>query len=297
MQSGITPFTKLEELTFSSLPKLESIYWSPLPFPVLRRLNIVVCPNLKRLPLNATSVPQIGKFRITMYPREQEADLTWEDEDTKNRFLPLLRSGKSLLFPSSYFYLLSLFIFSHRCIKHAVLLVGLRNEICCASLKGSTIVTNVCFIFSSLLASGIAILETWSGLVTGLKEESKLLLLLRFLCFCSVLCCFSFGLYYWFYFAVLFCIVLYFFFLFSFFLHCVVLFTWIIFSIIPLYYLKQIATFSVFILHIYLHMVLGKKMVLRLWFLLPSCGLWFWILIPPRPVKTLKHTSNTYNRF
>ncbi|KAF2538004.1 hypothetical protein F2Q68_00019732 [Brassica cretica] len=91
--TGITPFTKLEELTFSSLPKLESIYWSPLPFPVLRRLNIVVCPNLKRLPLNATSVPQIGKFRITMYPREQEADLTWEDEDTKNRFLPLLRSA------------------------------------------------------------------------------------------------------------------------------------------------------------------------------------------------------------
>lgn len=85
--TGITPFEKLEELIFSTVPTLKSIYWKPLPSPLLRRLIIAACPNLKKLPFNATSVPHI------MQPPGQETDLEWEDEDTKNRFSPLLTSG------------------------------------------------------------------------------------------------------------------------------------------------------------------------------------------------------------
>lgn len=91
--TGFTPFEKLEELNFSTVPTLKSIYWKPLPFPLLRRLIIAACPNLKKLPFNATSVPRIGQLRIVMQPPEQETELEWEDEDTKNRFLPVLTSA------------------------------------------------------------------------------------------------------------------------------------------------------------------------------------------------------------
>ncbi|AAC13910.1 T1F9.20 [Arabidopsis thaliana] len=82
--TSITPFLKLERLILCYLPKLESIYWSPLPFPLLLNIDVEECPKLRKLPLNATSAPKVEEFRILMYPPELE----WEDEDTKNRFLP-----------------------------------------------------------------------------------------------------------------------------------------------------------------------------------------------------------------
>ncbi|EOA33295.1 hypothetical protein CARUB_v10019813mg [Capsella rubella] len=85
--TGMIPFLKLESLRLNRLPKLESIYWSPLPFPFLRELTAQNCPKLRKLPLNATSVPQVEEFVIYMDPREQGNGLEWEDEDTKNRFL------------------------------------------------------------------------------------------------------------------------------------------------------------------------------------------------------------------
>ncbi|XP_010430142.1 PREDICTED: probable disease resistance protein At1g61310 isoform X1 [Camelina sativa] len=80
----ITPFLKLEFLWLENLPKLESIYWSPLPFPFLMRIYVSKCPKLRKLPLNATSIPRLDEFAIFTV----ETDLEWEDEDTKNRFLP-----------------------------------------------------------------------------------------------------------------------------------------------------------------------------------------------------------------
>ncbi|KAL1210791.1 putative disease resistance protein [Cardamine amara subsp. amara] len=91
--TGITPFQKLEILELERLPKLESIYWSPRPFPFLKHIEIGDCPKLRKLPLNATSVPQLEKFEISMIPEEQKTELEWENEDTKNRFLPLIRRG------------------------------------------------------------------------------------------------------------------------------------------------------------------------------------------------------------
>lgn len=88
--TGLSPFEKLEELYLRTLPRLESIYWSPLPFPLLRRIDIRNCPKLRKLPLKATSVSRIEKLSISIDPREQHTELEWEDEDTKNRFLPLI---------------------------------------------------------------------------------------------------------------------------------------------------------------------------------------------------------------
>uniref|UniRef100_A0A1J3JS90 Putative disease resistance protein n=1 Tax=Noccaea caerulescens TaxID=107243 RepID=A0A1J3JS90_NOCCA len=85
----ITPFQKLKMLLFYNLPKLESIYWRPLPFSLLGEITAVNCPKLRKLPFNATSAPRLSEFSIRMGPPEQITDLEWEDEDTKNRFLPL----------------------------------------------------------------------------------------------------------------------------------------------------------------------------------------------------------------
>ncbi|CAH8256274.1 unnamed protein product [Arabidopsis lyrata] len=87
--TGITPFQKLEFFSVEKLPKLESIYWSPLPFPLLKHIFAYCCPKLRKLPLNATSVPLVDEFKIEM--DSQETELEWEDEDTKNRFLPSIK--------------------------------------------------------------------------------------------------------------------------------------------------------------------------------------------------------------
>ncbi|ESQ29326.1 hypothetical protein EUTSA_v10023301mg [Eutrema salsugineum] len=89
--TGTTPFQKLEHLVLRNLPELESIYWSPLPFPSLRHIGVYDCPKLRKLPFDATSVPRLGGFKINMYPREQKTELEWENEDTKHRFLPFIR--------------------------------------------------------------------------------------------------------------------------------------------------------------------------------------------------------------
>ncbi|XP_019083631.1 PREDICTED: probable disease resistance protein At1g61190 isoform X1 [Camelina sativa] len=91
--TGITPFQKLQILDVDDLPKLESIYRSPLPFPFLRRISVWVCPKLRKFPLNATSAPRLEEFEIYTERKDpvHENDLEWEDEDTKNRFLPSIR--------------------------------------------------------------------------------------------------------------------------------------------------------------------------------------------------------------
>ncbi|CAH2047866.1 unnamed protein product [Thlaspi arvense] len=89
--SGISPFQKLEWLWLESLPKLESIYWSPLPFPLLRKIVAINCPKLRKLPLDVTSVPRLvplGGFKIIMDPLQQKMELEWEDEETKSHFFP-----------------------------------------------------------------------------------------------------------------------------------------------------------------------------------------------------------------
>ena len=54
-KSGIVPFRRLEFLLLGDLPELKNIYWNPLPFPCLKRIDIIRCPNLKKLPLDSQS--------------------------------------------------------------------------------------------------------------------------------------------------------------------------------------------------------------------------------------------------
>ncbi|KAL1214780.1 putative disease resistance protein [Cardamine amara subsp. amara] len=56
--SGILPFQKLIRLFLNDLPKLKNIYWSPLPFQCLETIEVLNCPNLKKLPLDSYSGKQ-----------------------------------------------------------------------------------------------------------------------------------------------------------------------------------------------------------------------------------------------
>ncbi|EOA34115.1 hypothetical protein CARUB_v10021615mg [Capsella rubella] len=55
-ESGIVPFQKLNVLCLENLPKLKNIYWSPLPFPCLEKIDVRNCPNLNSIPKVASRV-------------------------------------------------------------------------------------------------------------------------------------------------------------------------------------------------------------------------------------------------
>ncbi|XP_039060924.1 probable disease resistance protein At1g12290 [Hibiscus syriacus] len=81
-----TPFLNLQTLSLCALPGLKSIYWDALPFPCLKRIEIVVCPKLKKLPLNSDSAKG-NHITIRGYPYWWE-QLEWENEATRNAFMP-----------------------------------------------------------------------------------------------------------------------------------------------------------------------------------------------------------------
>ncbi|KAF2607808.1 hypothetical protein F2Q68_00043288 [Brassica cretica] len=77
-------------LLFAPNLKLNSIYWSPLPFPLLRIFRIDSCPNLRKLPFDSKSGSSIsGEDQLVMHNEEQDwiDKVEWEDEATKERFL------------------------------------------------------------------------------------------------------------------------------------------------------------------------------------------------------------------
>ncbi|CAN6895915.1 unnamed protein product [Brassica oleracea] len=81
----IIPFRKLEHFQVNSLPPLKSIYWNPLPFPRLRNFSIVMCPNLRKLPLDSRSGSSFEGEELVIHNGEQEwiDKVEWEDEATK----------------------------------------------------------------------------------------------------------------------------------------------------------------------------------------------------------------------
>ncbi|XP_056857828.1 probable disease resistance protein At5g47260 [Raphanus sativus] len=72
------PFRNLTRLGLDSLPRLESIYWTPLPFPVLKYLYIRGCPKLRRLPFSTKG----HQVRSDIY-QEWIKGVEWEDQATK----------------------------------------------------------------------------------------------------------------------------------------------------------------------------------------------------------------------
>ncbi|EFH62756.1 predicted protein [Arabidopsis lyrata subsp. lyrata] len=61
----IVPFQKLTNLHLEHLPKLENIYWSPLSFPCLKKIDVFECPNLKTIPKVARRVIMDSAYDIT----------------------------------------------------------------------------------------------------------------------------------------------------------------------------------------------------------------------------------------
>ncbi|CAN6990316.1 unnamed protein product [Brassica rapa subsp. trilocularis] len=87
-KSGIVPFRRLEFLLLGDLPELKNIYWNSLPFPCLKRMDIIRCPNLKKLPLDSQSGKHGGNGVIIRYTvKEWIETVEWIDEATKTRFL------------------------------------------------------------------------------------------------------------------------------------------------------------------------------------------------------------------
>ncbi|KFK40592.1 hypothetical protein AALP_AA2G015600 [Arabis alpina] len=87
-ESGIVPFPKLVKLELRDLPKLKSIYWSPLPLPCLKDVFVGKCPNLKKLPLDSQSCSDGENGLVIRYEEKEWIEgVEWEDEATKTRFL------------------------------------------------------------------------------------------------------------------------------------------------------------------------------------------------------------------
>ncbi|KAL5845037.1 hypothetical protein ACOSQ4_010995 [Xanthoceras sorbifolium] len=86
MIRNVLPFARLEHLQLTFLKELESIYFNPLPFPHLKRIEIIGCPKLKKLPLDSncmttTALEIIGE-------QNWWNELQWEDRD---HFLPFFK--------------------------------------------------------------------------------------------------------------------------------------------------------------------------------------------------------------
>ncbi|KAH9715994.1 Disease resistance protein RPS5 [Citrus sinensis] len=77
-------FAQLESLTIWMGINLKSVYPNPLPFPKLKKIEVRVCPQLKKLPLNSSS----AKERRVVIRGEKEwwEELQWEDQATQNAF-------------------------------------------------------------------------------------------------------------------------------------------------------------------------------------------------------------------
>lgn len=75
-ESGIVPFLKLNRLVLISLPKLKNIYWSPLLLPSLEKVEIMDCPNLKKLPLSSHSGKQ-GEDGLIILCEEEDGLKVW----------------------------------------------------------------------------------------------------------------------------------------------------------------------------------------------------------------------------
>ncbi|CAA7030611.1 unnamed protein product [Microthlaspi erraticum] len=88
---GVEPFINLQVLDLGYLNALESIYWSPLSFPRLQKVRITNCQELRKLPLNSTSVDKIDDLIIEMDQGWLDR-IEWES-GAEDRFRHLIRTA------------------------------------------------------------------------------------------------------------------------------------------------------------------------------------------------------------
>ncbi|GLT46127.1 hypothetical protein SLA2020_199070 [Shorea laevis] len=86
MTGDLILFEKLQRLTLISLPELKSIHRFALSFPCLVEIRVLDCPKLRKIPLSCNS----AKGRRIMIRGKQQwwNELEWEDESTRDTFLP-----------------------------------------------------------------------------------------------------------------------------------------------------------------------------------------------------------------
>ena len=82
-------FSRLESMNFYHLPNLRSISRRALPFPSLKTLYVMECPNLRKLPLDSNSVRN-GLKRIRG-ESEWWQGLQWKDETIQLTFTPYFK--------------------------------------------------------------------------------------------------------------------------------------------------------------------------------------------------------------
>ncbi|KAK0599104.1 hypothetical protein LWI29_002411 [Acer saccharum] len=85
------PFAKLEFLEMQYLQNLKSIYWNAMPFRHLKKIKVIRCPKLEKLPLDCNSAKEC---KIVI---EGEQDwwekLQWVDPAIQNVFSPCFTSS------------------------------------------------------------------------------------------------------------------------------------------------------------------------------------------------------------
>ncbi|XP_028756788.1 probable disease resistance protein At1g61300 [Neltuma alba] len=77
-------FSNLRYISLRNLPMLKSIYKKALPFPMLQYINIMECPNLKKLPLDSNSAR--NKLRAIWGEKLWWDNLEWDDQTIKGQF-------------------------------------------------------------------------------------------------------------------------------------------------------------------------------------------------------------------
>ncbi|XP_065868812.1 disease resistance protein RPS5-like [Euphorbia lathyris] len=87
-------FAKLETLALESLPKVKSIYWKALPFKHLKKIEIIDCLLLRKLPFSSDSADP-NKLVIES-EEDWWKDIEWEDDSTKTTFLPCFRQSSAM---------------------------------------------------------------------------------------------------------------------------------------------------------------------------------------------------------
>lgn len=86
----LNAFPCLRVMSIRKLPKLRSISEESMSFPSLKKIAVIDCPKLKKLPLKAHNVAELP----TIYCYKEWWDaLEWDDADTKSTLLPHFTSA------------------------------------------------------------------------------------------------------------------------------------------------------------------------------------------------------------
>ncbi|XP_065866902.1 probable disease resistance protein At1g12290 [Euphorbia lathyris] len=86
------PFAKLEILRLENLPALKSIYWKTLAFQNLKKMEVIDCSVLKKLPLDSHSATANTNELLVIEAQEDWwENIEWEDDESRDTFLPCFK--------------------------------------------------------------------------------------------------------------------------------------------------------------------------------------------------------------